>query len=136
MSSNRRAQLVIPILIIAVGLGWLLTAQGFGGINWIWTLAIGTLGILIFVVSQGVDKVSVVLGPFFLLASLLSILRQTQQLNLDTEVPLLVIAIGVLLLVAQLPAIRKPAWFVEQSPPIEPPGAAMKARLHEGPDHT
>ena len=104
-----KAPLVIPILIIIVGLGWLLTALGFGpGINWVWTLGLGVIGALTFVLSRGFDKVSVVIGPFFLLASLLSVLRQTGQLSLDIEVPVLVICIGALLLVAQLPAIPKP----------------------------
>ena len=91
MSSNSRAQLVIPVLIIAVGVGWLLTAQGYApGVNWIWILGLGVVGILTFVLSKGFDKVSVVLGPFFLLASLLSVLRQTGRLSLDIEMPVLV----------------------------------------------
>lgn len=113
MLSNNRAPLVIPILIIVVGVGWLLTAQGFApGVNWIWTLGLGVIGILTFVVSKGLDKFSVVIGTFFLLASLLSVLRQTGRLTLDIEVPILVISIGVLLLVAQVPVIPKPGWFV------------------------
>jgi hypothetical protein len=116
-------------LIIVVGVGWLLTAQGFGpGINWVWTLGLGVVGILTFVLSNGFDKVSVVIGPFFLMASLLSALRQTGQLNLDTEVPLLVISIGVLLLVAHLPVIPKPAWFVEPPQPPEESGASKRMR--------
>jgi hypothetical protein len=63
MSSKSRAPLVIPILIIVVGVGWLLTARGFApGVHWIWTLGLGVVGILSFVLSKGVDKVSVVLG--------------------------------------------------------------------------
>jgi len=113
MTSNSRTPLVIPILIVVVGVGWLLTAQGFGsGINWIWTLGLAVIGILTIVVSKGFDKTSVVIGPFFLVASLLSVLRQTGQLSLDVELPILVILIGVLLLVAQLPVIPKPDWFV------------------------
>jgi hypothetical protein len=127
MRSNRQAHLVIPILIIIVGVGWLLTARGFGpGINWVWTLGMGAIGILTFLLS-GCDKVSVVVGPFFLLASLLSVLRQTGDLDLDIEVPVLVITIGVLLLVAQLPAIRKPGWFVPIA--TEDPAAPKKLRL-------
>jgi hypothetical protein len=126
MGSNRQAHLVIPILIIIVGVGWLLTARGFGpGINWVWTLGLGAIGILTFLLS-GFDKVSVVVGPFFLLASLLSALRQTGGLDLDIEVPLLVITIGVLLLLAQLPAIPKPGWFVPT--PTEDPVAPKKLR--------
>ncbi len=43
---SRRAPLVIPILIMVVGVGWLLTARGFGpGVNWVWTLGLGVIGI-------------------------------------------------------------------------------------------
>ena len=134
MASNSRAPLVIPILIVLVGVGWLLTALGVGpGINWVWTLGLGVIGILVFVVSKGVDKVSVVLGAFFLLASLLSVLRQTGQLSVDIEVPVLVISIGILLLVAQLPAIPKPGWYVEPAPLAQEPSAPKKLRLENAP---
>ena len=136
MSSNSRAPLVIPILIIVVGGGWLLTAQGFApGVNWVWTLGLGIIGILTFVVSKGFDKVSVVLGPFLLLASLLSVARQTGQLSPDIEVPVLVISIGNLLLVAQLPAIPKPGWYVDLPPPAAEPelSAPKKLRLEDAP---
>jgi hypothetical protein len=126
MPSNR-ASLVVPVLIIVVGVGWLLTAQGFApGINWVWTLGLAGIGILTFVVSKGLDKVSVVIGPFFLLASLLSVLRQTEQLRLETGVPVLVISVGALLLIAQLPAIPKPSWLLE---PSAEPRAPKKQRL-------
>lgn len=134
MTSNGRAPLVIPILIIVVGVGWLLTAQGFGpGINWVWTLGLGTIGILTFLTSKGFDKVSVVIGPFFLLASLLSVLRQSGRLSLDIEIPVLVISIGILLLLAQLPAIPKPGWFVAQPAPGEEASAPKKLRLEDTP---
>jgi hypothetical protein len=118
MSSKTRAPLIIPILIIVIGIGWLLTAKGFApGINWIWTLALATVGMLTFVLSEGFDKVSVVIGPFFLLASLLSVLRQTNRLNLETEIPVLVISIGVFLLFAYLPIFPPPGWFKALPPP-------------------
>jgi hypothetical protein len=116
MSNKNRAPLVIPILIIVVGVGWLLTVKGFGpGINWIWTLGLAVIGILSLVVS-GIDKVTVVLTPFFLLASLLSVVRQTGHLSMDVEVPILVIVIGALLLVAMLPAIPSPRWLLPSLP--------------------
>jgi hypothetical protein len=141
MSSNNRAPLVIPVLIIALGVGWLLTAQGFApGVNWIWILGLGVVGILTFVLSKGLDKVSVVLGPFFLLASLLSILRQTGNISLEIEVPVLVISVGVLLLAAQLPAIPKPDWYLDLPAPAEGPRATKKLRLDDAtgtpPDRT
>ena len=134
MGSNSKAPLIISILIIVVGVGWLLTALGFGlGINWLWTLGLGVIAILVFVVSKGIDKVSVVLGPFFLLASLLSVLRQTSRLSVDIEVPVLVITIGILLLLAQLPAIPKPRWYEEPRPLVQEPSAPKKLRLEDVP---
>jgi hypothetical protein len=116
MSSQNRVPLVFPLLVIVVGVGWLLTAQGIApGINWVWTLGLGVIGLLAVLVS-GIDKVSVVLGPFFILASFLSVARQQGYLKLDTEVPILVISIGVLLLIARLPAIPAPKWFTPQVP--------------------
>jgi hypothetical protein len=108
--------LVLAILIITVGVGWLMTAKGVGpGINWIWTLSLGVAGVLTFVINGGVDKLSVVIGPCFLAASVMSILRQTGHLSTDEEIPLFVILIGVLLLIAQFKSIPLPRWY-------EPPG--------------
>jgi hypothetical protein len=109
-----KGPLVLAILIITVGVGWLLTAQGIGpGINWVWTLGLGVVGFLAFVLSGGIDKLSVVFGPFFLVGSFLSILRQRGQLKVDTEIPILVIVLGVLLLVARLRSIPTPRWAIE-----------------------
>lgn len=127
MPTRSRAPLLIPILIMVVGVGWLLTVQGFAPqVNWVWTLSLGVVGVLTFVVS-GVDKASVVVGPFFLLASLLSVMRQTGHLAPDVEVPLLVIAIGALLLLAYFPIVPKPGWLVPlPSPPEESTPVRMR----------
>jgi hypothetical protein len=108
-----KGPLVLALLIITVGVGWLLSARGIGaGINWVWTLGLGVVGVLTFVLSGGVDKLNVVIGPFLIVSSVLSILRQTGRLPLDTEVPVLVILIGTLLLVAQLRIVPLPRWFI------------------------
>jgi hypothetical protein len=105
--------IALSIVIITVGIGWLLTVQGYmPGINWIWTLSLAVVGALTFVVSSGVDKLSVIVGPFFLMSSLLSVLRQTDRISIDAEIPILVIMIGSLLLLAQMPFIPLPKWFV------------------------
>jgi hypothetical protein len=129
MRSNK-APLAIPILIIVVGVGWLLTNRGVApGVDWIWTLGLGIVGILTFVVT-GFDKVSVVIGPFFLLSSLLSVLRQAGHLSLDVELPVLVISIGVFLLVAQLPVVPQPRWLAPvTAPPDERPSPPKKLKL-------
>ncbi len=112
MTSDKKS-LLFPILLITVGAGWLLTTLGVApGINWVWTLGLAIVGLLAIVVG-GLDKVSVVIGPFFILASFFSILRQTGRLHVDVEVPILVIIAGVLLLVARLPVIPIPKWILD-----------------------
>ena len=49
--------LLLPVLLISIGTGWLLTALGFApAIDWVWTLGLAAVGILTFVIG-GVDKV-------------------------------------------------------------------------------
>ena len=110
MHPDTRRSLIIPVMITLVGIGWLLTAKGVGdGINWVWTICLGAVGILTFVVS-GFNKCSWVVGTFFLLSSGLSLLRQTEQISLNVEFPVLVISIGALLVLAHLPFIPAPDW--------------------------
>ncbi|MCA9197193.1 MAG: hypothetical protein KDA87_06620 [Planctomycetales bacterium] len=105
-----KSTLLVPVLLITVGTGWLLTTLNvIPGIDWIWTLGLAGVGLMAFILS-GVDKVTVVVGPFFVVASFLSILRQTGRMHLDVEVPVLVILSGVLMLAARHPAIRIPTW--------------------------
>ncbi|NQT12780.1 MAG: hypothetical protein HQ582_08525 [Planctomycetes bacterium] len=112
MTSEKRT-LVFPVLLIAVGVGWLLTVWNVApGIDWPWTLGLAAVGLLAFVVG-GCDKVTVVAGPFFIIGSGLSLLRQTGRLNVDAEIPLLAISAGVLLLIARSRAIPIPRWILE-----------------------
>ncbi len=105
--------LFVPVLLITVGAGWLLTTLGIApGINWIWTLGLAILGILAFLIS-GIDKMTVVVGSLLIVASLLSVLRQTERLPIDHELPILVMVTGVLLLIARYQSIPVPAWFHE-----------------------
>jgi hypothetical protein len=107
--------LVLPILIITLGAGWLLTTLGVvPGVDWVWTLGLAVTGLLT-LAAGGLDKVTIVVGPFLLAASCLSLLRQTDRLRVDVEVPILVILAGALLLIARVPAIPAPRWIVEDS---------------------
>uniref|UniRef100_A0A7C2JYT8 Uncharacterized protein n=1 Tax=Schlesneria paludicola TaxID=360056 RepID=A0A7C2JYT8_9PLAN len=113
MPPQPKGPLALSLLITAVGIGWLLTSLGYGpGINWVWIMALGVAGVLTFIVSGGVDKASIVVGPFFLISSGLSILRQSGQLKADTEVPILVITVGLLMFVSQLRFIPVPSWYI------------------------
>jgi hypothetical protein len=107
--------LALPLLLITVGTGWLLTTMGVApGVNWVWTLGLAVVGLATFVIG-GFDKVTIVLGPFMIIASCLSLLRQTGRLERDIEIPILVILSGVLILVARMPAVPLPKW-IEQKP--------------------
>jgi hypothetical protein len=126
VTKNRIGPFVVPLLIITLGVAWLMIAKGIGGIDWVWTLGLAVVGVLCLL--GGIDKITVVVGPFLLIASVLSVLRQKGQLTWDVEVPSLVIAVGVLLLVGRHPMIPVPRWAVEADkakPEVErSPGAS------------
>jgi len=111
MMHSSRTSLFIPALIIAVGTGWLLnTLDVIPRVNWIWTLGLAIVGIGVFAVD-GFNKMSIVIGPFFIAASILSVMRQTGRLAPNVEVPCLVIIFGALLLIARLLKVPPPRWL-------------------------
>lgn len=113
---NDQKTIILPILLITVGTGWLLTTLGIApDINWVWTLGIAICGVATFV-ACGFDKFSFVVGTFFVVTSLLSVVRQSGRLSFDNEVPILVIVLGLLMLVARSSAIPVPTW-IDQEPP-------------------
>jgi hypothetical protein len=115
IAASNRKTLVIPLLIIAIGTGWLLTTLNIvPGLNWIWILGLAITGLTSFAVS-GIDKASILIGPFFLIASTLSVLRQIGYVTFNIEIPILVIVIGCLLLIARSPSIPLPKWMVFDS---------------------
>lgn len=97
-----KSEVVIPVLLVAVGAGWLMSSLDiFGGVDWAWSIGLGAAGVL-WLVCGGINKGTVVIGPFLLIASALSVARQAGQLDFKIEVPCLVIALGVLSLVSTL----------------------------------
>jgi len=116
-SRSSKAPVALALLMIGVGAGWLLTELQFGPrINWTWTAVLIVTGVLAFVLSGGLDKVSVVLGPFLIVGGLLSIARQTGALGENVEMPVLVIVAGCLFLFAQSSRVPLPRWY-DVSPP-------------------
>ena len=96
--SNSGKQYVAPILIIIVGVGWILNVQGvIPNIDWVWTCSLAAVGVLTLAIG-GINKVTAVIGPFLIVSSICSILRQTDKLSIEMEVPILTIALGVFLL--------------------------------------
>src|SRR5438094_7949418 len=75
--NESKSMVAIAVLVIALGVAWLLnTLNVIPSIDWIWTSGLGIAGILVLMMS-GIDRVSVVVGPFLLVTSVLSVLRQT-----------------------------------------------------------
>ena len=105
------SKVVAPIMITAVGLGWLLTAHGvIPGVQWAWVLGLAALGgVVLFL--EGANKFSFVVGPSLILAASLSILRQTGVIGVDTEVPLLTITVGGLWTSIYVLPLPHPSWF-------------------------
>jgi len=99
---NSKGMLVISILTVVIGAGLLLNAMGLlPPIDWLWTLGLCIAGILTLTFG-GINKLTVVAGPFLIFASLTSILRQTDLLPLKYEIPLLIIALGCLLFLVEV----------------------------------
>ena len=106
MASGKR--FVVPILVILLGVTWLLNVlRIIPGVDWVWTVGLAAVGILALAVG-GINKLTVVIGPFFMIASVCSILRQTGRLEIDREIPILTIALGCLLLLIQLINVPAP----------------------------
>src|SRR6476646_6026948 len=90
--------ILIAVCLIALGTAWLLNNVGvMPGVNWVWTLGLAAVAVVI-VGASGVDKVTVVIVPLLILASIGSVLRQTGRISANYEVPSLVIAGGILIL--------------------------------------
>ncbi len=107
MQASKKS-LAVPILIMAIGAAWLLNTIGvIPGVDWIWTVGLGTLGVVILTFG-GWNRASVVVGAFLVIASVFSVARQTGRMRLEFEVPSLVIVLGGLLLMAQLANLPMP----------------------------
>lgn len=103
--------LFIPILIIAVGLGWLLNVLNLlPSVNWLWTGSLGVAGILVIAV-YGWNQLSIVAGPVMILGSILSVMRQTGRLSLNVELPLILIVCGITMLLGRVLNLPLPAYL-------------------------
>ncbi len=110
-------QIVPPILVIVVGIAWLLNIMGIlPGVDWLWTVSIAAVGIIVLTFG-GVNRVTVVICPFLITASIFSVMRQTGRLPVDKEVPLLTIALGVFWLIASAIKIPLPQAFRPDAEP-------------------
>lgn len=111
MNPSRKRGIALSILVVALGVAWLLNVYNvLPGVNWIWTGSLGVAGVLVFAVS-GLNQLTVLVGPFLIAGSVLSILRQTGRLRLDLEVPILLICFGVLLFLSYVLRLPLPEYL-------------------------
>ena len=113
--TRQKSTIVIPVAMIAMGIGWLLTNHDvIPGVNWVWVLGLGIAGLRTIGLG-GIAKVPIVVGPFLIACTFLSILRQTDRISIDTEVPALVIIAGALRLIAHVMPLPAPTWLGTES---------------------
>ncbi|MCM8541222.1 MAG: hypothetical protein NE328_13190 [Lentisphaeraceae bacterium] len=106
----------LPILIIATGSGWLLSSKNVvPGVDWAWVLLMASLGVI--VLLNKLNKMTIVLGPMLLIASVLFVMLQTEKIAIDMLFPVLVISFGVLMLIAR--TSKLPDAFKEEDSPTE-----------------
>lgn len=108
--TTSRSSLALPVLLIALGSGWLLTVRGvIPGVDWVWVLGLAVTGVLVLAVG-GVNKVTAFVGPYLLICSVAALLRQTGRIVGNEEVPGLVVVAGVLMLVVRWLPLRWPRY--------------------------
>ena len=106
-----KSTLIVPVLLITIGVGWLLTTLEVApDFEWEWTLGLAVTGYLLFA-TLGVDKFTIVCAPLLFAASILSIFTQNGSMSLGIMIPILVIMTGVLLLIARRPSVPSPSWI-------------------------
>jgi hypothetical protein len=112
--SATKSMIILAVLIIALGIAWLLnTLDVIPGVDWLWTGGLGVAGILV-MAANGINKSTFVIGPFLLVSSVLSILRQTGRLRSNIEMPVLFIIFGMLLLLSLLLPLATPQFLREE----------------------
>jgi hypothetical protein len=104
---------LISFMVMAIGIAWLLNTLNFiGGVDWIWTGLLGASGLIALAWGK-LNKFTFIIGAFLVVSSVFSILRQTGIMSVNVEIPLLVIAFGAVLLIAQLPFIPLPKMVLD-----------------------
>lgn len=81
----------------------LTTNKVMPGVNWAVVLLIAVAGILS--LCNGLSKLTLVLGPMLLLGSVVMVMLQTKRIHIEMGLPVLVVAFGVLMLVARLSSL-------------------------------
>jgi len=102
-ASSRSA--IGPIVLLIIGV--LILMGQFGimpRLPTLWTGGLAGCGILTFVFN-GFNKSTLVIGSFLLVAAVMSVLRTNKILEIENEIPIIFIVLGVLMLVARSASI-------------------------------
>jgi len=100
-----------PVGVLVLGGAWLMNAfEIVPDIDWIWTAGLAAAGVMTLMIA-GLTRMTAVVAPWLLAASGCSILRQAGSLRIGYELPILVLALGVLWLVSEFrpESFRRPA---------------------------
>jgi hypothetical protein len=101
----------LPIILIVLGAAWLLNSlHWLPDVQWLWILGLSGSGVAILVLD-GLTKSSVVTGPLLILAGILSFFHQYHELGWRFIIPIMLIAVGVLMLVARSPSLPESSHF-------------------------
>ncbi len=112
---QERMKFAAPIIVVMLGVSWLLdTWNVAAGVNWVLTVGLATAGVCVLVVG-GIDKLTVVMGPFLIAVSVCRFLSQIGSLAERVEKPIYVIILGCLLLLVQVPRIPTPSILKRES---------------------
>jgi hypothetical protein len=105
----------LPVVLILLGATWLLhTLNWLPDIHWLWVIGLAGAGVAILLLD-GITKSSIVAGPLLILAGLMSFLRQNYALGWNIEIPVMLIAAGILMLAARSPSVPESRNFNRQS---------------------
>ncbi len=89
--------LIAPLLIIAVGIGWLLQVKHvMPQVDWVWIILLGTIGVLLPIIGKA-SRATLIVGPFLTVWAITSFLRQTGTITFEIQGPILVITLGLLI---------------------------------------
>ena len=102
---------IVPVMILTLGIGHLLNIKGFiPQVDWLWTGSLGVAGLMLLVLGKR-DKMTYTLGPWLIVAAASSIMRELDRIDISTEAPVLVIALGVFLLISEMLKLPNPEYL-------------------------